>query len=380
MVSARRTAITPKGGKLKSVAPHLLGAAAAKACLADAAIAPERVDELIVGNCLGDGGNTARLVSLAAGLPESVAGLTIDRQCCSGLDALLIAKAMIESGQAEIVLAGGVESSSLRPACYRATDSGYADRPTGQAQFTPWPDRDPGMNEAASRLAREFGILKTDQDEWAVESHRKALAAEPRLVRERAQVAGHRAARDDFSRRLSLAACRRAPVINGTITVANMAVAADGAAICAVVSDAVARERGARHVRLLNGVTIGGDPELPGLAPVAAMRLALNNAALRPGDLAVAELMEAYAAQAIVCVRETGLDPEIVNPGGGSLARGHPVGASGAVLAVRAFHELQSGRGPFGLAAIAAAGGLGTALLFKHTDTAPFGADETVMV
>ena len=365
LVAARRTAIAPAGGRLKSAAPHLLAAAAAKACLADAGIAPESVDEIVAGNCLGNGGNTARLVALASGLPETVAGLTIDRQCCSGLDALLIAKALIESGQAEIVLAGGVESSSLRPACFRATAAGYADRPIDQAPFTPWPDRDPGMNEAADRVARKFGISRTDQDAWAVESHRKALAAEPRLARERAPVAGHPADRDDFSRRLSLATCRRTPAIAGTVTAANMSVAADGAAFCAIVSDAAARGRGLLHARLLNGVTIGGNPELPGIAPVAAIRQALGDAALQPGDLAVAELMEAYAAQAIACARETGLDPEIVNPGGGSLARGHPVGASGAVLAVRVFHELQRGKGPFGLAAIAAAGGLGTALLLE---------------
>ena len=365
VVAARRTAITPTGGRLRSVAPHLLGAAAAKACLEDAGIAPECVDEIIVGNCLGNGGNTARLVALASGLPETVAGLTIDRQCCSGLDALLIAKALIESGQAEIVLAGGVESSSLRPACFRATDSGYADRPIDQAPFTPWPDRDPGMNEAADRLAREFGISRTDQDAWAVESHRKALAAEPLLARERAPVVGGHADRDDFSRRLSLAICRRAPVVTGSVTAANMSVAADGAALCAIVSGAAAHRRGRRHVQLLHGVTIGGNPELPGIAPVGAIRQVLGKAALEPGDLAVAELMEAYAAQAIACVQETGLDPEIVNPGGGSLARGHPVGASGAVLAVRLFRELQCGKGPLGLAAIAAAGGLGTALLFK---------------
>jgi acetyl-CoA C-acetyltransferase len=169
--------------------------------------------------------------------------------------------------------------------------------------------------------------------------------------------------RDAFARRLTPAVAARATVVTGSITAANAAVAADAAAFVLVVSDRVAAGRG---LRIIGGVTLGGDPAEPGLAPVAAIRAVLGGAGLTPADLAGIEIMEAYAVQAIACVAGAGLDPAKVNIGGGALARGHPIGASGAVLAVRLFHELKQG---FGLAAIAAAGGIGTALLVERQGT-----------
>jgi acetyl-CoA C-acetyltransferase len=150
-------------------------------------------------------------------------------------------------------------------------------------------------------------------------------------------------------------------VISGTISAANAAVAADGAALCLVVSDRLAR-RSQRALRILGGATLGGQPEAPGLAPVAAIVRVLGQAGIRAAELSRAEVMEAYAVQAIACVEGAGLDPARVNGGGGALARGHPIGASGAILAVRLFHDLRNGTG---LAAIAAAGGIGTALLLQ---------------
>jgi acetyl-CoA C-acetyltransferase len=146
------------------------------------------------------------------------------------------------------------------------------------------------------------------------------------------------------------------------VTHANTAVAADAAACVVVVSAQRARQMG-HALRIVSGATLGGRPEDPGLAPVAAIRSALNQAGLQSGDIGVAEIMEAYAVQAIACVRGAGLDPTRVNLGGGALARGHPIGASGAILAVRLFHQMQQG---YGLAAIAAAGGIGTALVVER--------------
>lgn len=170
--------------------------------------------------------------------------------------------------------------------------------------------------------------------------------------------------RDAFTRRLSPALCARAKPVAGDITSANAAVSADAAAFVVVVSEKVRKASKGQAVRIMHGATLGDDPALPGAAPIRAIRAALDAAGIRAENLSRAEIMEAYAAQAIACVQGAGLDPAITNLGGGALARGHPIGASGAILAVRLFHELQKSGGT-GMAAIAAAGGLGSSLLLQ---------------
>ena len=350
LIAARRTAVVPRGGAFARLSIEDLAAPVLAACLADAGIDPTRVDEVILSNALGAGGNPARRVALAAGLPDTVAGLTTDRQCSGGLDAILLAKALIDSGAADIVLAGGVESYSRRPLRLATDPDGGPPVPYDQARFTPWPDRDPDMSQAADALAVRLAITRDRQETWAAESHAKALAAD--LSSEIVPLNG--ITRDAFPRALVPRLLSRAPVLTGSITAATAAVAADAAAVCLVVSDRLAQGRG---LALLAGATLGGNPIEPGLAPLAAIRRIWSG-----GPLHQAEIMEAYAVQALTVIDGAGLDPQIVNPAGGGLARGHPIGASGAILAVRLFHGLRSGRG---LAAIAAAGGIGTALLLE---------------
>lgn len=350
LIAARRTAVVPRGGAFARLRIEDLAAPVLQACLADARIAPDEVDEVILSNALGAGGNPARRAALAAGLPETVAGLTTDRQCAGGLDAILLAKALVDSGAADIVLAGGVESYSRRPLRFATDPDGGPPQPYDQAPFTPWPDRDRDMAQAAEALARHLNIPRDRQDAWAAHSHSKALAAD--LSAEIVPLNG--VTGDAFPRALGPRLLARAPVLHGSITSATAAVAADAAAVCLVVSDRIAKGRG---LALLAGATLGGTPDEPGLAPVAAIR------SIWQGEpLAQAEIMEAYAVQALAVIDGAGIDPQIVNPGGGGLARGHPIGASGAILAVRLFHGLKQGRG---LAAIAAAGGIGTALLVE---------------
>ncbi len=351
ILAAKRTVVVPRGGAFARLEIEDFGAPVVRALLDQAGIAAGAVDELICSNALGGGGNPARRVALAAGLPERVAGLSLDRQCAGGLDAVLIARALVDSGAAEVVIAGGVESYSRRPLRLRTDPDGGPAVAYDQARFTPWRDRDPGMAEAAFALAERLGISQAAQDAWAVESHAKARVCAGEIV----EVAGQ--VRDVFARGLSLAMAARAKVVCGSITAANAAVAADAAAFVLVVSDRVAAGGG---LRILAGATLGGDPVEPGLAPVAAIRAVLDRAGIGVDRVEVAEIMEAYAVQAMACVTGAGLDAARVNIGGGALARGHPIGASGAVLAVRLFYELQAG---IGLAAIAAAGGIGTALL-----------------
>jgi acetyl-CoA C-acetyltransferase len=348
LIAARRTAVVPRGGAFARLSIEELAAPVLIACLADAGIDGAQVDEVILSNALGAGGNPARRVALAAGL--GVAGLSLDRQCAGGLDAILLARALVDSGAAEVVLAGGVESYSRRPLRLATDPKGGPPVAYDQAPFTPWPDRDPDMASAAEALAQRLGITRERQELWAAQSHAKALKSDHSA--EIVPLLGVTC--DAFPRQLSPALLARAPVVCGGVTAATAAVAADAAAAVLVVSDRLARGRG---LAILGGATVGGDPMEPGLAPIAAIQRIWHGQPLQ-----MAEIMEAYAVQAIAVVDGAGIDPAVVNPGGGGLARGHPVGASGAVLAVRLFHGLMAGRG---LAAIAAAGGIGTALLLS---------------
>lgn len=362
IIAAKRSAVVPRGGAFADCALHDIAAPVLTDCLSAAGIDPAQVDELIAGNALGAGGNPARHVALAAGLPTHVAGLTLDRQCCSGLDALNLADALVRSGRAKVVIAGGIESYSRAPIRHETFADGRPPRAYAQARFTPWPDHDPAMQDAAAHLAHRLGMSRADQDAWAIYSHQKALAAQNRMIQEITPINSQTV--DPFARTLTAAIAARAKPLSGSITAANTSVAADAAAFCLVVSQDIAQTYDGPMVEMITGCTLGDTPDMPGLAPVKAIKRALSHAQISPDQLAVSEIMEAYAVQAMACVRGAGLDETRVNIGGGSLARGHPIGASGAINAVRLFHELTI-TGGHGVAAIAAAGGLGTALILR---------------
>ena len=365
LVAARRSAVAPRGGAFAHLSLEALSKPVLRAALQDARIHPEEVDEMIVSNALGAGGNPARIIALHAGLPEHVPGLTIDRQCAGGLDAIMLADSLIRSGCHQIVVAGGVESHSRRPLRYRTFFDGRSPEAYDQAQFTPWPDRDPDMAEAANDLARLFGITREEQDALACQSHAKAL-------RHRSAAGGTSAIveidgnfRDVFARNLTPEICKRAKPVAGSVTAANMAVAADGAAFVVLTSSQYADQRGLRGVNFLSGVSMGAQPDLPGSAPVAAIHQLFEKYNIEQDQLSCVEIMEAFAAQAIVCQRGADLPDELVNRYGGALARGHPIGASGAILIVNLFDQLKTTRG-YGLAAVAAAGGIGSAAILEQ--------------
>ncbi len=354
ILAGRRTAVAPAGGAFRRLAPHDLAGPVIRACLTDAGLVPEDVDEVILSNALGAGGNPARLAALAAGLPDRVAGLSIDRQCAGGLDAILLAKALVESGAARIVVAGGAESYSRRPIRLATDPDGGPARAYDRPAFTPFPDRDPDLHQAAADLALRLGISRDRMDGWALASHAKALKHRAIQAAEIVPLAG--LTYDAFTRTLSPALLRRAKALTGDITAANAAVAADAAGFVLVS----AKPLGPNPLRIIAGATRGAAPDEPAVVPLVAMAEVFRESGTAPDALTMAEIMEAYAVQVIACVEGAGLDPAIVNPQGGALARGHPIGASGAILAVRLFHGLAQGRG---LAAIAAAGGIGTAML-----------------
>lgn len=368
ILSGRRSAVMPKNGAFSALNLQELAAPVIEAALKNAGLEADEVDELILSNALGAGGNPARICALAGGLSDLVAGLSIDRQCAGGLDALLIGRALIASGEAQVVVAGGVESYSRRPLRARTFSDGRPPETYLRPAFTPWPDSDPDMNEAAEQVAQSLEISRTAQDLWAGQSHAKALARAKHGWPEIVPILG--AITDGFSRNLTPDILARAPVLCGSITAANCAVEADGAGFVVLASkELAAKQARSGHcgplgpMRIISGATLGGDPSAPALAPIEAMRRALARACLTIENIHQAEVMEAYAAQTIACTSAFELDPALVNCGGGGLARGHPIGASGAILAVRMFHDLVQGQG---LASIAAAGGLASAVIFAR--------------
>ncbi|WP_371345106.1 beta-ketoacyl synthase N-terminal-like domain-containing protein [Ancylobacter sp. IITR112] len=368
LLAARRTAVAPRGGAFRAVEAHDLAAPVLRACLDDAGVAPHEVDHVLLGNALSGGGNVARLAALAAGLSESVPALTVDTQCCSGLDAIQLAACLVQSGAARLVLAGGVESFSRSPLRgTRPKAKGEAPVFYDRPPFTPWPARDPDMIEVLARAAQ--GYSRERQAEFAIASHARALAARERLEAEIVPVAG--LAFDSFTRALTPALCARAPVLHregaSELDAAGVAVEADAAAVVLVGAQGWAdrRRQGGHPVAEVSFArSFGGAAD----NPPEALDDALARAPLPDWrEISVVELMEASAGQALTTCARAGLDPASINRGGGALARGHPIGASGAILAVRQFHELaREAPGMLGLSAIAAAGGLASVLMLQR--------------
>lgn len=364
MVAAKRTLVSPRHGRWRTTKIEDLMTPVLEA-LVEPLGQSSWPQEIILGNALYGGGNPARLAALAAGFPHYVFASTLDTQCCSGLDAIILGASKIAAGNAEVIIAGGVESYSRSPIRqHRAVEIGQPHIEYQRPPFTPWPDRDPDLLQAAAQLAAQHGVTREAQEKFACESHAKAIAADFRGE----LVAADEAARDDFTRDLTLSTCRRLPVLTGDgasgITSATVAVEADAAAGVLLMSSAACARLGVSlAARLIDFRQLGGDPERPVLAGIEPAKALL--ASLR-GRVAVAELMESFAVQAMQWQNALGLEDRILNRGGGSLARGHPIGASGAILLVRLFHELMKEEaGASGLAAIAAAGGLGSAILLQ---------------
>lgn len=369
IIAAQRTAVVPRGGMFRMlevadlVAPLIIG------ILKQCEIAPADIDNLFLGNALYGGGNPARVASLMAGLPEATPSMTIDIQCCSGMDAIGLAVQQIQAGKAEIILAGGAESFSRspirqkRPMDKNGTAVSY-DRPP----FTPWSERDPDMLQAAATLAEKNKISRLDQEDFAIESHKKAREKLSSQISEILPIGN--VDKDAFTRELSGNFCKRLKPVSGSfntaLTAATVAVEADAAALVLVVSEEKLKklEVKGRAVEVIDTISLGGDPTKPALVPIDATYEICKRQKMGPSDLHVIEIMEAFAVQAMSFIHEFGFDPEIVNRGGGALARGHPIGASGAINIVRLWHELQKEpEESVGLAAIAAAGGLGSAFL-----------------
>ncbi|MCK0118477.1 acetyl-CoA C-acyltransferase [Isoptericola sp. S6320L] len=356
VVAARRTWIGVTGRGHRRVDETTLAAAVLTAAARDAGL--HAVDDVVLGNAAGHGGNVARRAALAAGL--TAPGVTVDRQCASGLAAVAVGAALVDAGQAAAVLAGGVESGSRAPA--RARGVLAYDR----ASFAPPPWADPGLGVAADRLARDRGTSRARQHAWAVRSHERVRTAPAAGRFATETVAVGALDRDEHARRLDPPLLDRLPgafVAGGSVTAASAAPVGDGAAAVAVVPD------GVPGLRVRAVATCAADPSRPMLGPVAAVRAVCARAGVALDDVAAVELVEAFAVQALAVTDDLGAaDDPRWNADGGTLGLGHPFGASGAVAVVRLFARLVTAGAPagtLGLATAAAAGGLGVALLVE---------------
>lgn len=382
VVAARRTWVGTAGHGHRALTEVDLAAGALRATLDDTCslgVADDPAD-VVLGCCTGPGGNVARVAALAAGAGVAVPGLTVDRQCASGLAAVLVAAQQVRAGEARLVLAGGTESASRAPARAHRTPGG--DVPFERAAFAPVPWADPAMGAAADELARRRGVTRARQEAYALRSHARALAAHRagRLDAETVRLGAPRRAlaRDERARRLDPAVLARlAPAFSpdGTVTAATASPVSDGAAAVAVVPERVRRDLGAPGLRVLASATVGCDPALPGWGPVPAVRAVLARAGVALDDVAAVEVVEAFAAQVLAVTDALGLDPlgdaaddARVCADGGALALGHPWGASGALVIVRLFSRLVRAGAPagtLGLATAAVGGGLGVAALVE---------------
>jgi acetyl-CoA C-acetyltransferase len=337
------------------------------------------VDDVILGNCLGPGGNIARVSALAAGLGPAVPGVTVDRQCGSGLDAVLQAASRVRAGDAEMVLAGGAESASTAPWRFwppsgPATPGRYTRAPFAPAGFP-----DPDMGQAADALAAARGISRTRQDAYAARSHARTIDAQRAGVFKSEVVVVQDVSEDDRPRpgmtAARLAKLRPSFGSAGTATAGNSCGISDGAAAVAVTTAGAATAAGLDHLRIIATAVTAGDPALPGAAPAPAIRRLLN----RPGvagrgitlrDIGAVEITEAFASVVLAVIDDLALDEELVCTEGGAIGLGHPWGASGTNQLLRLATRMLRPDGPiFGLAACAIGGGQGLAMLLERPDT-----------
>jgi acetyl-CoA C-acetyltransferase len=377
VVAGRRTPIARLDGDLAGLDAQALGAIVVRALLEDMGDTRNAVDDVIVASAAGAGGNLARRIALDAGLPVSVPGLSIDRQCGGGLDAIVLACRLVEAGAGDLYIAGGVESASTSPLRREESiDEGPAGRRFfPRRMFAAGGHDDPGMAESAETIADEWRIARERQDRFAARSHRLAAIAtadgafDGEIVA--CDVAGHEVDGDSCPRStLTAERMARFPAIvraGGTVTAANASQIADGAAMVVVASARMARQLGRTGLRHVASCTVGVDPRLCGIGGVDAVRhLQDRHPELTLDRLDQVALTEAFASQTLATIDDLGLDEAQVNPRGGAIGLGHPWGASGAIQVVRLLADGRDAPDFHGLALAAIAGGMGTAAWFAN--------------
>jgi acetyl-CoA C-acetyltransferase len=387
VVGGVRTAIGKFGGSLKDFAPTELGAAVVREVLTRARVPAEEVGHVVFGNVIATEPKDlylSRVAAIDAGIPESTPAFNVNRLCGSGLQAIVSAAQTILLGDADIAIGGGAENMSRAP--YISPDARFGSR-MGDSRFIDMmlgalsdPFQAVPMGVTAENVARKYGISREQQDALALESHRRAeraiaegrfssqIMAMTRAVKGRDVVfdtdehVRNDATSEDFARLKPVFAKE-----NGTVTAGNASGINDAAAAVLLMSRETAEQRGlAPMARLVAYAHAGVDPQYMGIGPVPATRLALQRARLSIGDLDVIEANEAFAAQACAVTQQLELDPAKVNPNGSGISLGHPIGATGALITVKALHELQRINGRYALVTMCIGGGQGIAAIFQN--------------
>ncbi|MCR4433009.1 MAG: acetyl-CoA C-acetyltransferase [Caldiserica bacterium] len=384
---ARRTAVGTFMGALKDIPASDLGAIVLKEIIKSNGLDPKEIEEVIVGNVLqaGQGMNPARQVSLKAGLPVSSTAMTINRVCGSGLQAVISGSQEIKTGDASLVVAGGIENMSRAPFLLLKARVGYrlgndliVDSMVNDGLWDVF--NDVHMAITAENLAEKFHIAREEQDQFAYESQMKAARAisEGRFQREIVPVEIAQPKSEPFLFRTDehprpdttlekLAKLKPAFKKDGTITAGNASGINDGAALVLLASQEKAKSLGLRPRARVLGYAVGGvDPMEMGLGPVEAIKKVLKKTGLKLNDFHVVELNEAFAAQSLAVLRNIEIDPAKVNPNGGAIALGHPIGASGARLLVTLIHELERANKNLGLVSLCIGGGQGIAMVVER--------------
>jgi 3-oxoadipyl-CoA thiolase len=393
ILDALRTPIGRYAGVLAGVRPDDLAARALAAAVERDELDASAIDEVYMG-CTNQAGednrNVARMASLIAGLPQEIPGATVNRLCASGLEAVVQAGRQVRLGEADLILAGGVESMSRAPLVMLKPERGF---PRGNSELVDttigWRFINPSlaerystesMGETAENVAERYRISREDQDAFALESHRRAIAAAeagrfddeivtvdvPQPKGDPVTIHADEGPRPDTSLG-RLAALKPIFRKGGTVTAGNASQINDGAACVVVASEERARELGREPLaRIVSSASAGVDPAIMGIGPVPSTRKALERAGLEPKDIDLVELNEAFASQVLASMRELGFDHERLNVNGGAIALGHPLGCSGARLIGTLAHELRRRGGRYGVATMCIGVGQGLAAVIEN--------------
>ena len=379
IIDCLRTAVgrAPRGA-LRNTRPDDLAAIVIRALLKRYPQATA-VEDVIIGCAMPEGesgNNMARQALLRAGLPDSVPGMTINRFCSSGLQSIALAADRIRAGGADILIAGGAESMSLIPF--------GGNKPAPNPWFVDhWPEVYMSMGLTAERLQKKYGISREDADQFALRSHQNAVRAQQEgrfdqeiVPVEVESVSPGNSTKDVFRKdegpradTSAEALAKLKPVFHaqGTVTAGNSSQTSDGAAAALLMSDTKARELGLKpKARFVSFAVAGVPPEIMGIGPVAAIPKALDKAGVKLDAVGAIELNEAFAVQALAVIREAGLDPERINPNGGAIALGHPLGCTGAKLTATILREMERSQTRYGMVTMCIGGGQGAAGIFER--------------
>ncbi len=384
LVSGVRTAVGTFGGSLKGFGASDLGAIAIREVVKRAGVAPEQVDEVVMG-CVGQAAEDAfmsRLASVKAGIPVEATALTVNRLCSSGLQAIVTAGMEITCNFAEVVVAGGAESMSNLPFYLRNARFGYrmghGELEDGLITALSDPFSRSHMGITAENVAEKYHVTREQQDQFALESQQKAAKAiaaglfKDEIVPVQVKVSKTEEKTfdtDEHPRKTtieSLTKLRPAFKKDGTVTAGNASGVNDAAAVVVVTTAQKAVALGLKPVvRLVDAAAAGVPPEIMGIGPIPAVKKLLKKTGVKLDDIGVIELNEAFASQSLACIKELGLNPCLVNVNGGAIALGHPIGASGCIITIKLINEMVRRKSKYGMATLCIGGGQGLAVLFE---------------